>query len=482
MVHIFSMKGRYIAYDSESCALHELDKVAFDVLSLYVDENGSTPPEKDLLALCEKKGYSREDVVSCAEDIDELRETGDLFAPEQKVLFSSLYPEEPLIKAMCLHICHDCNLRCRYCFAGTGDFGSGHRSMLSSSTGKKAVDFLIAASGKRKHLDIDFFGGEPLMNWPVVEELTYYCEKRGRETGKEIRLTITTNCVLLDEEKTDFINKHMKNCVLSIDGRPEVTNRMRPTTGGQNSYPIIAKRIRSFLEKRTSGDSPNYEHYLRGTYTRENLDFSRDVKHMAQELGARHISVEPVVAKDGDGYEIRLEDIDAIEKEYELLAEYIWERKKDGNPVQFFHFVIDHSEGPCLFKRLKGCGVGAEYCAVTPEGDIYPCHQFAGMPEFRMGNVNDLDNVLDAKGDSLPGRAVTNILSPKVREIFLDRLMPDKPECKTCFARYHCGGGCPANAYNATGDLDGIYEVGCRLARKRLECSLWIQVMESKDE
>ena len=477
MVHTFEMKNRYIAFDSESCALHELDEMAFLLLRLYILWDGKTPSREALLDFSEKNHFLADEVFSCAKEFDELRDLGELFSKEQSVAFTSLYPEEPLIKAMCLHICHDCNLRCKYCFAGTGDFGTGNRSMLSLETGKKAVDFLIAASGKRRNLDIDFFGGEPLMNWDVVKELTYYCEDRAKEAGKDIRLTITTNCLLLDEEKTEFINTHMKNCVLSIDGRPEVNDRMRPAMGGQGSYPAVSKRIKSFLEKRTSAVSNYYEHYVRGTYTRENLDFSKDVIHMAEELGARHISVEPVVAEDGAGYEIRVEDIPEIEKEYEALAEYLLERNKGSDPIQFFHFIMDSLEGPCLFKRLKGCGVGAEYCAVAPNGDIFPCHQFAGDEDMKMGNVNDISSILDENKKLLPGKKATDILFPEVRSTFIDRLMPNKPECKNCFSRYHCGGGCPANAYHATGDLDGLYEIGCRLAKKRLECSLWMQVV-----
>lgn len=480
MVHRFEILGKYIAYDSESCALHELDEMSYDLLGLYIDTNGIRPDDSVIEKLSLKKNYLLKEIFECADDFDMLKSEGELFADEQKVPFTALYPEEPLIKAMCLHISHDCNLRCKYCFAGTGDFGSGNRCHLSLETGKHAVDFLIAASGKRRNLDIDFFGGEPLMNWQVVKDLTFYCEQKSAETGKEIRLTITTNCILLDDEKTEFINQHMKNCVLSIDGRPEVTNRMRPGIGGVESYPLIAKRIKRFLEKRTSSNSPNYEHYVRGTYTRENLDFSNDVIHLAQELGVRHISVEPVVAQDGSGYEIRLEDIPEIEKEYELLASYLIKRKLTDDPVHFFHFIMDQQSGPCLFKRLKGCGVGAEYCAVTPEGDIYPCHQFAGEPEMKMGNVMEMVGITDQEGKLLPEKKATDILFPDIRETFLERLMPDKPDCRTCFSRYHCGGGCPANAYKASGNLDGMHEIGCRLAKKRLECSLWMLVMQNE--
>lgn len=474
------MKGRYIAYDSESSAIHELDRSAFDVLQLFIERNGEVPDAFALQKLSEDKGISLKEVTDCSEDIQSLIESGSLFAGEPEVSLSNLYPEEPMIKAMCLHICHDCNLRCKYCFAGTGDYGTGTRSMLDVKTGKLAIDFLIAASGSRRNLDIDFFGGEPLMNWPTVVELTEYCEKRSAKTGKDIRLTITTNALLLDEEKTEYINRHMKNCVLSIDGRPEVHDHMRPNAGGKPSYDLVSSRIRTFLKARNSPDADYHEHYVRGTYTRHNLDFSKDVQHMAEALGARHISVEPVVAPEHTDYSIRISDLPAIEKEYEDLAEYLLSENTSDDPVHFFHFIMDMKGGPCVYKRLKGCGVGAEYCAVTPNGDIYPCHQFAGEEDWLMGNVHDLEPILCQNNGTLSRSDVMQILDPEKRKTFIDRLMPDKPECKACFARYHCGGGCPANSYHATGSLDGQYEIGCRLARKRLECSLWLTVSQQE--
>ena len=474
MVHAFKMKGKYIAYDSESCALHELDEMAYDVLLTYIEKEGSEPDDAVLEKLASTKNYPVSDVLECRADFNSLIALGGLFTPSRDVHYSELYPDAPAIKAMCLHICHDCNLRCRYCFAGTGDFGTGKRSMLDADTGKQAIDWLIAVSGKRHHLDVDFFGGEPLMNWPVVVELTHYCESRSKESGKDIRLTITTNALLLDDEKTAFINQHMKNCVLSIDGRPAVHDYMRPGINGKGSYEAVSNRIKSFLFARTAKDSVFSEHYVRGTFTSNNLDFSKDVIHMAEELGARQISVEPVVSPDGCGYEIRKEDLPQIEKEYEDLAEYIMKTRKDGDPVHFFHFIMDMKGGPCVYKRMKGCGVGAEYCAVTPDGDIYPCHQFVGEESYLMGNVHDFKSLLDENGQLLPGKKPEDIMIPEVRDIFIERLMPNKKECKTCFARYTCGGGCPANSQHATGSLDGMYEIGCRLAKKRLECSLWM--------
>ena len=422
------------------------------------------------------------EIEEICDDYDELIRKEALFAPVIEADYLNLYPERPIIKAMCLHICHDCNMRCKYCFAGTGDYGTHKRSMLSVETGKKAIDFLIDASGKRHHLDIDFFGGEPLLNWPVVVELTEYCEQASIRTGKEIRITITTNALLLDREKIDFINMHMKNCVLSLDGRPEIHNKMRPGIGGKPTYTPISENIRDFIVAREEKNSKYHEYYVRGTFTRQNIDFSEDVRYIADHLNARHISMEPVVSAPNTGYDIREEDVEEIEMEYERLAGYVDNQKKTDRPVHFFHFRMDFEGGPCAFKRLKGCGVGSEYVAVTPEGDIYPCHQFVGEEAFKMGNVEDLEKITDTEGRFLPGKTIEDMLDPKVRKIFFERLMPDRPECKKCFARYHCGGGCAANRYFSAGSLDEEYEIGCALTRKRLECSLWLACVNREDQ
>ena len=449
MLHLFQINHDRIAFDSESGSLHLLDQTAAQLLQAWLDAGGQKPPPDILERLSADFGA---EAAECQAEIEELASEGLLFARAEPVSASQLYPDQPRIKSMCLHLCHDCNLRCRYCFAGTGDFGTGQRTMLDLATGQRAVDFLIEASGPRRNLDIDFFGGEPLLNWPVVVALTDYCERRARETGKVLRLTLTTNAVLLDDAKTAFINQHFKNCVLSIDGRPAVHDRMRPDAGGHGTYERIAAHIRSFVKARGS-----QEYYLRGTYTRENLDFAEDVLHLA--TLADQVSIEPVVAPPGCGYEIRPEDVPALEAEYEKLALAMAERIRNGNPFNFFHFMIDLSGGPCAFKRLKGCGVGLEYCAVTPDGDIYPCHQFVGMDQFKMGSV--LDN---------PVR-----LDPAVQEQFRHLLVPEKPACQACWARYFCSGGCAANSFNASGQVDGLYETGCALQKKRLECALWLQ-------
>ncbi|NLO35425.1 MAG: thioether cross-link-forming SCIFF peptide maturase [Clostridiaceae bacterium] len=449
MIHLFQFQGDFLAYDSESQALHLLDEIAWSVLAAYQENGGHRPDAAGLDRLARRHGP---EAAECAAEIDQLIQDGDLFAPPEQATLAQLYPDGARIKSMCLHLCHDCNMRCTYCFAGTGDFGTGHRTMLDESTGRKAIEFLLEASGDRHNLDIDFFGGEPLLNWPVVVALTRYCEQRSRETGKSLRLTITTNATLLDDEKIAFINEHFKNCVLSIDGRPEVHDRMRPDAGGHGTYDRVARHIRSFVAAR--GDR---EYYLRATFTRHNLDFDQDVLHLAG-LGSQ-VSVEPVVAPAGSGYEIRPEDLPAIEAAYERLAAAMLDAEERGEGFNFFHYMIDLSEGPCFFKRLKGCGVGTEYCAVTPEGDIYPCHQFVGIESFKMGSVHEQPVRLD----------------PAVQAQFAHLLVPDKPACNDCWARYFCSGGCAANAWFATGRVDGLYETGCRMERKRLEGALWLE-------
>ena len=449
MVHLFNFREDLLAFDSESGALHLIDDVSAAVIQAYLDHDGQRPGPDALAALTARLG---DDVSGVCEDIDELIERKELFAPAQQITPDQLYPDQPRIKSMCLHISHDCNLRCEYCFAGTGDFGTGKRIHLDVATGKKAIDFLIEASGPRKNLDIDFFGGEPLLNWPVVTELVDYCEQRGRETGKKLRLTMTTNGVLLDEAKSQYINEHFKNVVLSLDGRPDVHDRMRPDAGGKGSYNRVAENFKRFIEQRGNG-----EYYLRGTFTGHNLDFTADVQHLAS-IG-KQLSMEPVVAPEGSGYEIKPEDLPAIEAEYEKLALEIRAAKARGESFNFFHFMLDLTHGPCAYKRIKGCGVGIEYCAVTPDGDIYPCHQFVGEEAFKMGNVHDQPVILNSE----------------VQQPFYSLLVPDKTECRTCWAKYFCSGGCAANSLHVNGHVNGVDPISCQLQKKRLECALWLK-------
>ncbi|MDD2533612.1 MAG: thioether cross-link-forming SCIFF peptide maturase [Eubacteriales bacterium] len=449
MVHLFNFQQDQLAFDSESGALHVVDLTSAAVIQAFIDNVGQKPSDH---VLAELKNQFGEDVTDCCDDIETLIARGELFAPPQHITPEQLYPDQPRIKSMCLHISHDCNLRCKYCFAGTGDFGTGRRIHLDLATGKKAIDFLIEASGPRRNLDIDFFGGEPLLNWPVVTSLVEYCEQKGRETGKVLRLTMTTNGVLLDEVKSTYINEHFKNVVLSLDGRPDVHDRMRPDAGGKGSYTRVADHFKEFIKLRGTG-----EYYLRGTFTGYNLDFTKDVLHMA--TVGQQLSMEPVVAPPGSGYEISPNDLPVIEAEYEKLALEMRAAKARGESFNFFHFMLDLNHGPCAFKRIKGCGVGIEYCAVTPDGDIYPCHQFVGEEAYIMGNVHD--------------QPIT--LNQTVQSPFYSLLVPDKTECQTCWAKYFCSGGCAANSLHVNGRVDGVDPISCQLQKKRLECALWLK-------
>ena len=456
MLHHFSLFDEHIVFDTESLVLLAVDDVVRRLLDAALDGDWAALTSAERAEIAAAAGAAITDVERAIDELVELREAGMIHAPELDVRREQLYPDPPRIKSMCLHLCHDCNLACRYCFAGTGDYGTGQRSMLSLETGKRAVDWLIAASGPRRHLDIDFFGGEPLMNWDVVVALTEYCEAVGPDHGKDIRLTLTTNGLLLDEEKRRFLDAHMKNVVLSLDGRPGVHDHMRPAANGRGSYAHVIGPIRDFAAQREGR-----EHYVRGTYTRHNLDFDADVLHLA-DLGLEQLSLEPVVAPQTADYALREEDLPAIFAAYERLARAYVERRTgedEGAPFAFFHFNVDLEGGPCVYKRLKGCGAGTEYCAVTPEGDVYPCHQFVGEADFRLGSVYDGEEALD--------RAL--------QRRFDEMLLTEREDCRSCWARYLCAGGCAANNYHETGRLDGLYEIGCAIQRKRLECALWIE-------
>ena len=442
MIHSFTLHGDNLVYDTESGALHLFDDEALSILELYQAGQGKRPPQAELDKF--------EDGPEIADLIDQLIAESKLFTARPPVKFEQLYPEKPRFKAMCLNICHDCNMRCLYCFASSGQYGSEQRSCMSAETGKRAIDFLIEASGPRHNLDIDFFGGEPLMNWKVVQELVAYCEERGPLNGKDIRLTITTNALLLSDDKIDFIDRHFKNVVLSCDGRAEIHNHMRPDAGGNPTYERIAANIRKFVAVR--GDR---EYYIRGTFTRHNLDFVEDVLALAA-LG-RNVSIEPVVAAPEYDYAIREEDLPQVLAAYEKLA-WAFQPGAVGSDINFFHFNLQTDHSPCLYKRLKGCGAGSEYCAVTPEGDIYPCHQLVGETVHRIGHLTETGYETDTKRQSA----------------FSEYLMPSREPCNSCWARYHCGGGCAANHWHSMGDLDTVDPIYCQMLQKRLECALWL--------
>ena len=384
-------------------------------------------------------------------EVTELKEDGQLFTEDiYEKYMTDFKNRKTVVKAMCLHIAHDCNLACKYCFAEEGEY-HGRRALMSLEVGKKALDFLIENSGSRVNLEVDFFGGEPLMNWDVVKELVKYGRSREQECNKKFRFTLTTNGVLLNDEIMEFANKEMANVVMSLDGRPEVNDANRPFRNGKGSYELIVPKFQKLAEQRK-----DMSYYVRGTFTRDHLDFSEDVKHYA-DLGFKHMSIEPVVAAPEESYALREEDVPKILEEYDKLAvEYI-KRNKEGKGFNFFHFNIDLEQGPCVAKRLSGCGSGTEYLAVTPWGDFYPCHQFVGNEKFLMGNVYD------------------GITRTDIQDEFKMCNVYAKPKCRECFARYYCSGGCAANAYNFHGDIKDAYDIGCEMQRKRVECAIMIK-------
>ena len=448
MIHKFKLHDTCIVADVNSGAVHLVDDTVYEILDHYKKLNKASIV--DMLSL----KHGRERVDAAYEEICALENEGQLFSedPLEGYIFAS--DTKPVIKALCLHVAHDCNLRCKYCFAATGDFGV-KRTLMSTETGKKAIDFIINASGNRRNIEIDFFGGEPLMNFDVVKEITAYAIEKGREFNRNFRFTLTTNALLLNEEHKGFINEHIGNLVMSIDGRQEVNDRMRFRVDGSGTYGTILPKIMDMADSR---DQDRY--YVRGTFTRENKDFSKDVLHLA-DLGFKQISIEPVVASKDSGYDIREEDLPQLLEEYEKLAKEYVKRYKEGKGFNFFHFMIDLEQGPCAVKRLKGCGSGREYVAVTPEGDIFPCHQFVGMDDFKIGNVN-----------------IGNELNRTVIDRFKASNIMSNEACKDCWAKFYCSGGCAANAFQFNGDLGKPYAIACELEKKRVECSLWIKAME----
>lgn len=444
MIHKFEQNGVYIALDVNSGAVHVIDKMVYDILDHYPEVD----LEKTIQALSET--YSTQEIKDAVSEIDNLIESEQLFSNDTYIKSLEFKNRKPMIKAMCLHIAHDCNLRCKYCFASQGDF-EGDRSLMSLEVGKKALKFLVDNSGNRRNLEVDFFGGEPLMNFEVVKELVYYGRSLEAEHKKLFRFTITTNGVLLDDDMNEFINKHMDNVVLSIDGTPAVNDLMRTTINGAGTYDIIVPKFKKLVENR--GD---HTYYVRGTFTKFNRDFAKDVIHMA-DLGFKSTSVEPVVTDAHYAYALSEEDLPVIFEQYELLAEEMVRRHNTENDFKFFHFNVDLSQGPCIVKRLSGCGAGSEYVAITPEGDIYPCHQFVGDEDFRIGSVMD--------------NSYNNHLSHEFKEAHVY----NKEKCKSCWAKFYCSGGCHANAYNFNNDINIPYELGCEMERKRLECSLYLQ-------
>jgi uncharacterized protein len=449
MIHQYKNNGYNIVLDVNSGAVHVVDDVVYDVIALY-----KTCSKEEIISRL-METYEEEQLVEAYDEIKELEEQKILFTEDtyEKYIEDIAENRKTVVKALCLHIAHDCNLSCKYCFAGEGEY-HGARDLMSYEVGCKALDFLVKNSGSRCNLEVDFFGGEPLMNWQVVKDLVAYGRSLEKEYDKQFRFTLTTNGILLDDEVMEFANREMSNVVLSIDGRKEVNDKMRPSRNGKGSYDIIVPKFQKLAESR---NQTNY--YVRGTYTHFNTDFSEDVLHLA-DLGFEQISVEPVVAQPDEPYALTEEDLPKLFEEYDKLAAQMVSRKKEKKGFNFFHFMIDLEGGPCVAKRLSGCGSGTEYLAVTPWGDLYPCHQFVGNEKFLMGNVDE---------------GVTNT---QMRKEFLKCNVYSKPKCRECFARFYCSGGCAANSYNFNGNINDTYDIGCELQKKRIECAIMLKAAE----
>ena len=463
MIHKYKNNGYDIVLDVNSGSVHVVDDLVFELVTIAEDvisENKEAtfqdvlPKALDALS----KDYSEDDIKEALEEIFYLKENGQLFTEDiyENYIFD-FKKRQTVVKALCLHIAHDCNLACKYCFAEEGEY-HGRRALMSFEVGKKALDFLVANSGNRVNLEVDFFGGEPTLNFDVVKRLVEYGRSLEEPNNKKFRFTLTTNGMLLDKDILEFANKEMSNVVLSIDGRKEVNDRMRPRRGGQGSYDTIVPK---FQEVAKSRNQMNY--YVRGTYTKYNRDFSNDVIHLA-DLGFEQISVEPVVAAPTDDYALSMEDVPYLCEQYDILAKELIKRHKEGRPFNFFHFMIDLQGGPCVAKRLSGCGSGTEYLAVTPWGDLYPCHQFVGNEDFLLGNVDE------------------GIIRQDIVNEFKACNVYAKPKCRDCFAKFYCSGGCAANSYNFHGTITDSYEVGCELQKKRIECAIMIKAALAEEE
>ncbi len=454
MIHKYKLNGYNIVLDTHSGGVHVVDDITYDLLDNIEPPFGESCPT----AVIEKlsKFYSKEDIETCYNEIVELYNDKILFSEDDYEKYAKYSVASP-VKAMCLNIAHDCNLRCKYCFASTGDFGKG-RKLMTFETGKQAIDFLLEKSQDRQVLELDIFGGEPLMNFDVVKQIVEYARSKEAQYNKKFRFTITTNGMLLDDDKIDYINKEMSNVVLSIDGRKEINDKVRKRVDGSGCYDTILPKFKKMVA--TRGDK---DYYVRGTFTKYNLDFSEDVYNLYKE-GFDQISVEPVVCDPEMPYALTEKELHAIFNEYENLAIKMLEGRKKGEKFNFFHFMIDLNQGPCAIKRLRGCGCGNEYVAITPDGDIYPCHQFVGHEEYKMGNLDEGTFNLDIKNE------------------FANAHIYTKPECKKCWAKFYCSGGCNANNYMYAGDIHNSHKFSCELEKKRLECAIMIKVAKMLDE
>ncbi|MBP3314955.1 MAG: thioether cross-link-forming SCIFF peptide maturase [Clostridia bacterium] len=457
MVHQYKLNGYNIVLDTASGSVHTVDEVAYDIIEMYKTHT----PEQIVKTILERYSHlddvNEAEVYECLDDIAALEAAGKLFSVDEYESLACNYKNNSkVIKALCLHVAHTCNLNCSYCFASQGKY-QGDRALMSFEVGKRAFDFLIEHSGTRHNLEVDFFGGEPLMNWDVVKQLVAYARSIEKQHNKNFRFTLTTNGMLIDDEVIDFLNKEMSNVVLSLDGRKEVNDHFRRDYAGNGSYDKIVPKFQKLVEAR---EGKNY--YVRGTFTHNNVDFTNDLFHMA-DLGFTELSMEPVVCPPDDPYALTEEDMPKIFEQYEILAKEMLKRKKEGRPFTFYHYMLDLKNGPCIYKRITGCGSGTEYMAVTPWGELFPCHQFVGDSKYSLGNIYD------------------GITNTEIQDGFRSCNAYAREECKDCWARLYCSGGCAANSYHATGSITGVYKYGCELFKKRIECAVMMQVAESED-
>ncbi len=455
MVHQYKLNGYNIVLDMCSGSVHAVDEIAYDVIARYKEATEDEIVAEMLQKYGDREDVTEEELRSCVADVRALEQSGKLFTPDDYEAMAGELKKRSgnVVKALCLHVAHTCNLNCTYCFASQGKY-QGDRALMSFEVGRRALDFLIESSGTRTNLEVDFFGGEPLMNWDVCKRLVAYARTQEPIHHKNFRFTLTTNGMLIDDDVIDFANREMSNVVLSLDGRKEVHDRLRRDYAGNGSYDRIVPKFQELVRRR---GGKNY--YMRGTFTHNNTDFTNDIFHMA-DLGFTELSMEPVVCAPGDPYALTAEDLPVILEQYEILAKEMIRRKKEGRGFTFYHYMLDLTGGPCIYKRISGCGSGTEYMAVTPWGELFPCHQFVGDPKYSLGNVWD---------------GVTNTA---LREEFRQCNAYSRPECRDCWAKLYCSGGCAANAYHATGSIRGTYEYGCELFRKRMECAVMLQVAE----
>ena len=458
MIHQYQMDGLNIVLDVCSGGVHLVDEVAYDMIALYEQE----PREAVITALADRyasrEDVTRADLETCYDEITALKEVGQLFSPDtfEPMAGDLKRKSEGIVKALCLHVAHTCNLNCSYCFASQGKY-HGDRAVMSFEVGKQALDFLMDHSGSRRNLEVDFFGGEPLMNFQVVKDLVAYARSVEKERGKNFRFTLTTNGMLIDDEVIDFANRECHNVVLSLDGRKEIHDRFRVDYAGNGSWERIVPKFRKLVQARGGKG-----YYMRGTFTHANPDFLKDIQVML-DLGFTELSMEPVVCPPGDPSALTEEDLKTVMVQYEELARLLVRRRREGRPFTFYHYMIDLSGGPCVYKRISGCGSGTEYMAVTPWGDLYPCHQFVGEESFRLGDVWQ------------------GVTAPEVQEDFAACNVYAREECRTCWARLYCSGGCAANGYHATGSVRGVYKTGCELFKKRMECAIWAEAMKTQE-